>query len=71
MVVKAHRRGCPWLVWRAEEPWPLSCGGGLVSFSVVFTLGVGSAGGVWPSCGPFAGGVDPPALSAHSSFSED
>jgi hypothetical protein len=62
MVAKAQRRGCPWLIYRAEEPWPSSCGDGLVSFSVVFMVGVGPIGGVWPSCGPFAGGVNPPCI---------
>jgi hypothetical protein len=71
MVVKVRCRSCPWLVYRAEEPWPPSCGGGLVSFSIVFMLGVCPAGGVWPSCGPFAGGVDSPMLSARSSSFED
>jgi hypothetical protein len=60
MVVKARRRSCPWIDCQAKEPWPPSCGGGLVSFSAVFTLGVGPASGVWPSCGPFASGVDSP-----------
>jgi hypothetical protein len=62
MVVKARRRGCPWLERWAEEPWPPSCGGGLASSSVVLTLGVGPTGGVWPSCVPFTGGVDPPCI---------
>jgi hypothetical protein len=62
MVVKARRRGFPWLVSWAEEPWPPSYGDGLACSSAVLTLGVGPAGGVWPSYGPFAGGVDPPCV---------
>jgi hypothetical protein len=46
MVVKARRCGCSWLICWAEEPWPPSCGGSLVSSSAVLTLGVGPTGGV-------------------------
>jgi hypothetical protein len=70
-VVKARRHGCPWFGRWEEEPCPPSCGGGLVSFLDGLTLGVGPNGGVKPSCNPFAGGVDPPALFAHSSSFED
>jgi hypothetical protein len=62
MVVKARHRGFPWLVCWAEEPWPPSYGGGLACSSAVLTSGVGPAYGVWPSCSPFASGVDPPCV---------
>jgi hypothetical protein len=71
MVVKARRRGCPWLVYRAEEPWPPSRGGSLVSFSAVFTLGVGPAVASGPLAAPLPVGLIPLALSACSSSSKD
>jgi hypothetical protein len=59
MVVKEHRRGCPWLVRRAEEPWPPTCGGGMACFLAVLKLVISPTSGIWSSCGPFTGGIDP------------
>jgi hypothetical protein len=77
-VVKARRRGCPWLVCWADEPWPPSYGGGLARSSAAITLGVDTTGGLYPSCGTLSavsdrvpmvpsvgtisGGVYPPCL---------
>jgi hypothetical protein len=45
-VVKARRRGCPWLVGWEDDPWPPSCGGSLACSSAVLTPGAGPTGGV-------------------------
>jgi hypothetical protein len=68
IVVKARCRGCPWLGRWTVEPWPPSYGGGLASPSVVLVLGVGPIGDIWPSCGTFAGGVDPPCIACSLLF---